>query len=33
MAHYVIPDQKEMNDAMKKYEDFLAMLEAKRGGL
>jgi len=32
MAHYVMPDQKEMNDAMKKYEDFLAMLEAKRGG-
>jgi integrase len=32
MAHYVIPDQKEMNDAMKKFDEFLGALESKRRG-
>jgi hypothetical protein len=30
MADYVIPDQKEMSDAMKKFDEFLARLESKR---
>lgn len=30
MAHWVIPDQKEMNAAMEKFDDFLAALESKR---
>jgi hypothetical protein len=30
MADYVIPDQKEMSDAMRKFDEFLATLESKR---
>jgi len=33
MARYIIPDKQEMADAMNNYDEFLAMLEAKRGPL